>query len=441
MAHTNSKLFFRLVLLIALPFLFLISCSTSKRYYNANYPPPPCLASINVIDRNGLSETINNPERLDKFACVDFLQPQPYKKVLRIYMRDEQGNIPACITSYHANGYAKQYLEVVNSRAFGAYKEWHPNGVQKIEATVIEGSADLVEGAERTWVFDGCCTVWTECGTLQASIPYAKGELEGVSTYYHDNGSVWKTIPYNKNKANGIVEIHCSDGTLLQTSNYCNGVREGETRRFWAPDQLAAEEIYSEGLLKYGRYYNRNGDCVATIDDGNGTRAVFGKDDVREIQEFHFGQLDGQVKVFDKYGRVCKFYHVKNFCKHGEEICFYDAVHLQKELNPKISINWYEGKVQGVTKTWYRNGVQESQREISNNKKNGHSTAWYQDGSLMLIEEYEQDRLIRGEYYSKGERFPVSTVSEGNGTVTLFDGDGNLLSKITYYHSKPQLDD
>lgn len=401
----------------------------------------PCLSSINIIDRNGLSETINNPERLEKYACVDFLQPQPYKKVLRIYMRDAQGNIPACITSYHSNGYPKQYLEVINSRACGAYKEWHANGVLKLETTVIEGSADLVDGCERTWVFDGCSQVWNEKGDLEAQVLYLKGELEGISTYYHANGSVWKSIPYHKNKVEGTATIQCNDGRLLQSSNYCNGVKHGETRRYWTESQIAADELYSQGLLQSGRYYDCEGTCIASIDNGNGTRAVFGKDNVREIQEYHYGLLEGEIKVFDSYGRISNLYHVKNGCKHGEEICFYDAVHLKQTLDPKLSINWYEGKVQGISKTWYKSGVQESQREMSNNKKNGHSTAWYQDGSLMMIEEYEQDRLIRGEYYAKGERFPISTVNDGNGTVTLFDGDGNFINKIEYYHSKPQLDE
>lgn len=423
--------------------IILCLCATAcmKSKQNCNIEEAPCLASVNIIDRNGLSETINNPERLEKYACVDFLQPQPFKKVLRIYMRDAQGNIPACITSYHPNGYPKQYLEVINSRACGAYKEWHPNGIQKLETLIIEGNADLVDGCEKTWIFDGCSQVWDENGNLEATIPYVKGNLEGVSTYYHNNGSIWKTIPYHKSKVEGTITIQCSDGALLQTSNYCNGAKNGETKRYWSLDQLAAEECYCEGLLQSSRYYNRKGECVASIENGNGTRAVFGKEDVREIQEYHYGTLEGEIKVFDQYGRITNLYHVKNGCKHGEELCFYDAVRLKKTLDPKLSINWYEGKVQGIAKTWYKNGVQESQREMSNNKKNGHSTAWYHDGSLMMIEEYEQDKLIRGEYYSKGERFPISTVNEGNGIATLYDGDGNFINKIEYYHSKPQLDE
>lgn len=434
--HHSYRLINKIVILIL--FCGLMACTSRQGSFYIE--EEPVLTSINIIDRNGLSETINNAERLEKLACVDFLQPQPYQKVLRIYMRDAQGNIPACITSYHPNGYPKQYLEVVNSRAFGAYKEWHQNGKPKIEAQVIEGNADLVNGAEKTWLFDGCCKVWNETGDLEATIPYRKGDLEGISTYYHPNGAIWKTIPYHKGKVEGVVEIHCDNGFLLQSSTYCKGVKEGQTFRYWTPEQLAAEEFYCEGLISNALYYDKEGALVASIENGNGTRAVFSKDDVREIQEYHLGALEGKIEVFDKYGRVVNFYHVKGGCKHGEEVWFYDAVRFQKELEPKLSINWYEGKVQGTSKTWYLNGVQESQREVSNNKKNGHSTAWYQDGSLMMIEEYEQDRLIRGEYYVRGERFPVSTIEDGNGIATLHDAEGNFIQKVEYFHNKPVIE-
>lgn len=399
------------------------------------------LVSINIVDRNGLTETINNVERLEQYNSVDFLQPQPYQKVLRVYMRDMQGNIPARITSYHPNGYPHKYIEVVNSRACGQYKEWFPNGVLKICANVIEGSADIVEGSEKTWVFDGCCEAWDECGGMEATIPYVKGDLEGTSTYYHPNGQVWKTIPYIKNRVNGIAEIYRCDGCLLLTSTYCNGVKEGESRRYWDPDVLAAEEVYCEGLLSTGRYYNREGECIAKIDEGNGTRAIFGKDAIIQLQEYHLGLLEGKVQVLDRYGRINNQYYAKNNCKHGEEICFYDAPRLQATLQPKVSMTWYEGKIQGVVKTWYDNGTQESQREMSNNKKNGHCTAWYRDGSLMMIEEYEQDRLTKGEYYTRGEKYPVSTIMDGKGTATLFDPEGSFIRKVDYLNGKPVQDE
>ena len=401
----------------------------------------PTLTSINIIDRNGLTETINSPERLDQYSLVNFLQPQPYQKVLRVYSRDAQGNIPACITSYHPNGYVMKYLEVMNSRACGEYMEWYPNGVLKVMTTVIEGAADIALGSEKSWVFDGCSKAWADDETLEASITYVKGSLEGFSLYYHSNGNLWKSIPYLQNKIHGTVEIFLCDGTLLQTNSYCNGLLEGKSFRYWGENILAAEEEYCEGLLYTARYFNSCGECLAEINNGVGTKAVFGKESIVELQTYNNGKIEGEVKQLDKHGRVCCLYHAKNGCKHGEEISYYDAVRLQKTLLPKLSVMWFEGKIQGIVRTWYDTGTQESQREVSNNKKSGHSTAWYRDGSLMLIEEYEQDELVRGEYYSRGERYPISTVIDGKGTATLFDSEGCLVRKAEYKNGKPCVDE
>ena len=64
-----------------------------------------------------------------------------------------------------------------------------------------------------------------------------------------------------------------------------------------------------------------------------------------------------------------------------------------------------------------------------NNKRNGLATAWYRDGSLMLIEEYNHDRLFKGEYYKKGERTPYTEIVEGHGIATLYDGDWSFYSQ------------
>ena len=58
----------------------------------------------------------------------------------------------------------------------------------------------------------------------------------------------------------------------------------------------------------------------------------------------------------------------------------------------------------------------------------------------MMIEEYEQDILVRGEYYDKEEKVPVSTVEEGEGLATLFDAEGNFVQKVHYLHGTPQQD-
>lgn len=418
-------------ILPALASLFLaVSCSVPVAFYDKS----ATLSSINIIDHEGISETFSNPDRLKNYENVNFLAPQPYKKVLRVYHRNPNGDILASVTSYYPNGQIKQYLDINNGRALGAYREWHENGVMKIEAKVIGGDPDITTAAEKTWLFHGCARAWDDDGNLIAEVPYEKGHLSGDSLYYHRNGNLWKKTPFEKNQVNGVHKIFQEDGSLLMTSEYVNGVREGKTIRFWNGAVVSSEEIYCRGKLITGHYYDNNGNLISEIKDGHGFRAVFGKDAIAELQEYKFGMMEGEVRVFGANQQLVKVYHLKNGFKNGDEIEFYDH---PGESHPKLLVTWHDAKIQGLVKTWYPDGTLESQREMTCNKKNGLSTAWYQDGNLMLMEEYDQNKLVKGEYYKRGEKSPASRVSKGKGLATLFDEKGNFLRKIKYFNGKP----
>lgn len=405
---------------------FVTSCTTIKL-------PCSSLASISITDSNGISETISNEERLKQYDHVNFLCPQPYKKVLRVYKRNEQGSIVACITTYHANGELKQYLEVINGRAYGEYGAWYENGVRKVQARVIGGPGDLYENVEKCWLFEGCCYAYNEDGQLEAEIPYFKGKREGTALYYHKNGTLWKEISLSNDLMEGPFTIYFDDGTLFERANFINGKKEGAANRYWLGGATAADECFEDNRLVKGRYYSMQGSLVSEVNDGNGFKAIFSKDCILELQEYRAGVQEGIVRVLNKNGSVVRTYGMKEGQKHGTEI-EYDPV----TKKPKLSIDWVNGKVQGLCKTWFANGNQESQREMSGNKKMGILTAWYRDGTLMMIENYEQDKLVKGEYYKQGLNSPVSTVLNGEGEVTLFDSDGHFLRKIKYQGGKPE---
>lgn len=407
-------------------FLFLLSCSSFPQRETEQ------ITSIHIVDRNGLTETIHSKERLKQYEKNNFLNSQPYHKITRTYKKDSLGNTRSCISSYHPNGQAQQYLEALNSRAYGKYTEWFSNGNLRLKAFVIAGIADLNTLAEESWLFDGNCFVWNEDGSLEALIRYSKGELQGTSEYYHDKKTLWKSVPYEKGKVHGTVLVFKESGEILQKSEFQNGKKTGKTLRFWKVEQIAAEEEFQDDLLLSGKYFDREGKLISSIANGKGTRVSFGKNFPYEMQEFQDGEQEGKVQVFDSENNLSQIYHIKNGLKHGEDLCFYS-----KSSRPKISILWHEGMINGTVKTWYKNGILESQKEISSNKKNGLSTAWYKNGSVCLIEKYENDKLIRGEYFQKDNPAPLSTISNGSGESVLFDSNGNFLRRVSYSDGKP----
>ncbi len=426
------------VILSIFLFLLLFTFSGAKKGSSCKKKLLP-MTSIHIIDRNGFSETISNKERLGQFQNVNFLSQQPYQKVLRIYARDSQGNLRSVVTTYHENGNPKQFLEILNARAHGHYCEWHENGNMRVMSKVIGGTPDVTIVAEKSWLFDGPNYAWDEEGHLLAEVNYSQGSLEGITTYYHPNGQMWKKIPYVKNQVEGTIEIFRFDGELLQQTTFCQGQKHGNAVRFWENQQLACREDYTFGKLENGQYFDRQGNVISEVKNGTGFRAIFSKDSVQELQEFTDGSLEGEVKVFQHEGCLKRIYHVKNGIKHGEELEFYDRFFDSSlPLQPKLSFHWYQGKVQGMVKTWHSNGVLESQKEMANNKKHGVFTAWYRDGNLLMIEEYNHDKLVRGDYFKKEERAPISQVLEGKGMVSIFDSEGHFVQKIPYVNGKPE---
>jgi antitoxin component YwqK of YwqJK toxin-antitoxin module len=399
------------------------------------------LISISITDRNGFTETTSAKERVDRYRMMDFLEPQPYEKVVRVFSRDSLGNTPSCVTTYYPNGQLERLLEVSNGRAMGCYREYFPSGQVAVEARVIGGIGELSSGAERSWLFEGPARSWDEDGNLRASVPYTKGEIDGLCSEFYPNGRLKSSIPYRRGKIEGLAEEYFSDGRVKSQMNYSNGDPHGRARTLWSGDQLASEEEFFEGLLAHGLYWNQAGELEEEVKGGAGFRVVYNEHGCKEVHQYVDGLVLGAIKSYGRRGQLLSCHHSKEGLKHGEEIFYYDSPFQEGSCNrtprPKLSIHWHDGEIQGVVKSWYPNGQLESQREVGHNKKNGVSTAWYQDGSLMLVEEYVSDELVKGEYYPMGSSLPISRVAKGSGVATIFDEAGALVRRVVYVEGEP----
>ena len=415
-----------------IPFLFLVlflfSCASKTAFKQQED-----LICIQIVDRNGIDETISSKERLAKYKNTNFLDSQPYQQVIQIFDLKKSEKKTSKITTYHDNGLIWQYLEIVNSRAFGMYREWHKNGQLAIEATVIGGPADTALSSQKDWIFDEVCKAWDENGNLLSIFNYEKGLLEGNSQYFHPNGKIEKIENYSKNELTGEVIHYNETGEIILKSNYLKGKKHGRSEGFFEKNKTAFFEEYENDLLITAKYFDKDGYIFTDIFEGTGIKAIFTAKKLDKLTEYKNGVVEGKVQIFKK-DHLHKVYHIKNGKKEGEEIEYYPVTTIyNKDKNKqKLSVNWLNDTIQGMVKTWYENSSQQSQKEYYQNKKNGISSSWYKDGSLMFVEEYENDILLKGSYYKKGENIPASTIINGNGTVTLFDENGNFLQKIKY---------
>ncbi len=392
------------------------------------------LVGIQIQDRNGFTETISHPEKLMHYEAIDFLAAQPFKKVVRVYRKE--GKSHSTITTYHPNGQIAQYLEAKEMRAYGAYKEWFSTGQIKIDASIIGGTADVAQGAQKDWLFNGLCKVWNEEGQILAKIPYENGSMQGTCVYFYPSGETQKTIPYAKNMEEGEMIEYYPSGRVRCKTRFSKGARKGASLGFFENGARSWEEQYSEGLLLQGTYYSPEGEPLTQVEGGRGVQAHFEGDRLSWLIEIKQGAAEGVVKKFNAKEELQQVYSTKCARKHGEEMNYYPSEERGDELKPKLSIQWETGAVHGIVKTWYRNGQLQSQREYSRNQKSGPSCAWYRNGSLMLVEEYEAGKIIRGAYYKKSQSEPTSTILNGNGTANLYDEEGVFLKKISYIKGK-----
>lgn len=418
-------------LLIFLLLVTLVGCKSTEHSDQ--------VISMQVIDRNGFTETISSSERLKPYQRVNYLSAQPYQKVLRVFGKNEEGKSLSKLTSYHGNGGVWQYLEAVDGRAHGQYLEWHENGKLKIQSQVIEGLADLGENAKRSWLFDQECTVWDSEGNLEASFIYDKGLLSGQAKYYYPSGQLKKEIAYEKGLADGPLNVFDADGHVSEQMFYKQGEKNGAAQGFWKPGVSKYQEQYRNGLLINGVYFDAKGEILSEITEGEGRKALFENQVLSTLIDFRDGRPAGKVEQFAPSGALERSFCLQSGQKTGEEWVYYPS-DPRKEASPKMMITWAEDKIEGMCKTWYPNGTLESQKEMCANKKHGLSFAYYQSGELMLMEEYEMDKLKEGSYYRKGDLEPVSTIQEGTGTATLYNPQGQFQKKIAYEQSEVVLD-
>lgn len=406
---------------LALIVIFLASCSNSTKL---------SLSKVHLTNQKGFTETITNKERLKEFEDDKAIYQQPHKKLVRVFHK--KGEAKKIITTYHPNGQIFQLLECSGNSAHGDYKEWHPNGILKINAFVVKGIPDIDISGQNTWFFEGKNEAFNEEGVRVACFNYINGSLEGNSFLYHPNGQLKQKTPYKNNLIHGTLEAYDHAGSLLERTNYETGAKTGTSYRYWRKNKVCSEEKFENGSLNSGVYFDTLGKVIGQVKGGRGQRVFFNDDQSFEKHDYIKGRLAGLIEVYDPQGYLKSSYSLKEGLKHGEETVYYD-----KSKQKQFSISWSQGKVHGTVKTWYFNGGMESQKEMSLNKKQGISTAWYEDGNLMLVEEYDSNLLKKGKYYERGSNAPISTLNNGTGIATLYDEKGIFIRKVEYQGGKP----
>lgn len=397
---------------------------------------PDRLTQLVLEDHHGMHESVTTKERLAPYQKINWLQAQPYRKSVRTYGRGKDNTVRSFVTTYHPNGQPKQYLQVVDGRAMGAYCEWYPSGTLKVSAKVVGGLAEVGESAVEGYLFDGVSEAYDADGNLLARVPYDRGMLQGEAVYYYPNGAIEETISYEGGRRHGATTRYRPDGSMRESLTYAGGLQDGPAIGYAIDGSILYREEYQQGLLCSGTYVEPR----AAVERGRGLRYVALADGNYQLVQYEEGEAQGAVQVFNNRNLLLHCFHIEGNAKHGTETIFYPPGPFAREgdpVVPKLEMQWNQDELQGQIRSWYPSGVLQSRREIAANKRNGLNTAWHEDGSLMLVEEYRDDLLVKGEYYAPESLHPVSSVQGGAGTATVFDGQGHVTNRISYLDGFP----
>lgn len=377
-----------------------------------------------------MTQTLTTKERLKPFEDENYLLHQPHLKVIRIFNDSKENK--TIITTYYPSGHIYQHLECKNNQAYGTYKEWGPRGQIKVKASVTGGAPELDPEGMSTWIFDGENTAYDDDGNLEASFQYVSGLLEGENRLYFPSGQLKGIRPYRSGQLHGEVKSFDLEGNCIQKQNYNKGKKDGAANQYWNRKILASDELFSNGKLLSGLYFNPLGKLLGQVKKGFGFKAIWSDDQSYNLVEYAHGLEDGLVRIYDLNEKLTHEYTQHAGAKDGKEVLYFENT-----STPKLCINWKQGRIHGTITSWYPNGTIESEREMSQNKKHGILSARYENSDLMLIEEYDRGLLVKGKYFKKGSSHPCSSVSSGQGEAHLFDSKGILIQKVQYQGGKP----
>jgi antitoxin component YwqK of YwqJK toxin-antitoxin module len=134
----------------------------------------------------------------------------------------------------------------------------------------------------------------------------------------------------------------------------------------------------------------------------------------------------GQILTTFRNGKTISESYEDSFL-HGER-----TVSFERSQTVQIREMYKKGILTKRT-TYNVKGIPE-QETIFKSPTHLLTTNWYASGSPKSKEEYKEDKLINGQYFSL-ENQTDSCITNGNGEKTIRNGEGDVLSKEVYTNS------
>lgn len=203
--------------------------------------------------------------------------------------------------------------------------------------------------------------------------------------------------------------------------NYFNAISKIEELPVAKPKEI--KTFHKNGQLKSIGFKDDSGNYVGERKD------YYENGKLKEVTNYENGKLNGQIKQYYENGNLKTIGPVKNGSLKGVWKDYFENGNLKRVYW------WGPFYVQPTTyKDYYETG---KLKQIKKYDKNGGLTEWkmyHQNGNIKLEGLCEEGKLVRilNSKDSNGNDLDKGTLTNGNGTVKMYDDNGNIEDTYTY---------
>ena len=264
---------------------------------------------------------------------------------------------------------------------------------------------------------------------------------DGYKTFYYQSGEKASEGLIEQKKPNGYWKNYYKNGNLKSEGNRENFLLDS-IWKFYSEDGFITKEISFKENIKNGKFkvYGDSGILLSEYMIVNDT-------------------LNGQYKDFYPTGEVKKEGTYKNGILEGitKELAQEDgrvitvSTFNQGYLEDEEYINRkdVEGNKQGVWKEFHDNGKVKKEEFYRDDKVNGITKEYNNQGQLQTLQKFEEGELIKDaqevefaefykEFYEDGSLKTIGAIVNGKkiGIFREFDKQGNLLNCTVYKYDE-----
>jgi len=275
----------------------------------------------------------------------------------------------------------------------GIIYEMYNNSQFKFEYSFKDGKADGVQKE------------WHENGQLAKENNYKDGKLEGWQRQYSTTGQLLEEV--NLVGGNGVLKEKYNDGKIKIQANFKDGLFHGIYKFFDLYGNLSIEHNFNNGLPDGPqRLYSYNGRLFQEYNfkfgKHDGLQREWDLSNGRIIKEYSYksGKLDGFQREWDTYGKTksIKYYKDSLFVpsfKTNETKINNSNIMIVKSTNEPVK---------GIIYEFFKNGKIKCELSYIDGKKEGVSKHWYKNGVMSRQELYMAGKLISEKCWDEDEK-------------------------------------